>query len=352
MRHPARTRPIAQSRLIAKARQDGSVVLFFLLFLIPLLAFGAFAIDIARIAVARNELQNAADAAALAGAGSLMASASSGPNWSQAQTAATSAIALNAADGKKFSTGTIGTGYWNLTGTPAGMEASTITPGTYDAPAVQVTITRATNVNGGPIPLLLAGVMNIASVSGSATAVAVVTSPGTIGAGGLFPVALDQCVYNQYWDSTHNTPKIDPTTGAPYELQISNSKTYGSSCSAGQWTSFLTNASDVPTLQALMSSGNPTAVNIGDSIYLQPGSKTALYGSVPTATTVLMPVTTQTLNGTYESVVAFAPFYIDASVGGSGKYIQGHFVAGYQVPVPTGGAGPNYGAYSAPQLAS
>ncbi|MBN3821906.1 pilus assembly protein TadE, partial [Paraburkholderia sp. Se-20369] len=55
-------------RRVAPARQRGSVALFFLLFLIPLLSFGALAIDIAWVATVRNQLQNAADAAALAGA--------------------------------------------------------------------------------------------------------------------------------------------------------------------------------------------------------------------------------------------------------------------------------------------
>jgi Flp pilus assembly protein TadG len=333
------------------ARQRGSVVLYFLLFLIPLLAFGAFAIDMARLAVARNELQNAADAAALAGALAFTTSGSSGPNWTQAQTAAASAVSLNASDGKTLSTGTIQTGYWNLTGTPAGMEATTITPGTYDMPAVQVTIARTANVNGGPIALLLAGVMNVTSTSGSASAVAVVRTPGTIGAGGLFPVALDQCVYNQYWNSATNSPVINPSTGAPYEFQITNDYTYGSTCSAGQWTTFLNSANDVTTMRNLMSSGNPSAMSIGNSIYLVPGAKTTLYSSVPVDTTVLLPVVTQTLTSTYTAIVAFAPFYIDASVGGSGKYIQGHFVSGYTIPVTTSGVGPNYGAYAAPQLA-
>ncbi len=42
-------------------------MLWFVLFLPVLLLFGAFAIDLPRVAAARNELQNAADAAALAG---------------------------------------------------------------------------------------------------------------------------------------------------------------------------------------------------------------------------------------------------------------------------------------------
>lgn len=335
-----------------RARQRGAVWLYFLLFLIPLLAFGAFAIDMARLAVARNELQNAADAAALAGAAGLTPSTASGPNWTQAQTAATSAVSLNASDGTKLSTGTIHTGYWNLTGTPASLEATTITPGAYDMPAVQVTIARTANINGGPISLLLAGVMNITSTSGSASAVAVVRTPGAIGAGGLFPVALDQCIYNQYWNSTTNSPLINPSTSAPYEFNITDGSTYGgSSCAAGQWTTFLDSANDVTTMRNLMSTGNPASLSIGSSIYLVPGAKTTLYSSVPVGTTVLLPVVTQTATQTYVAIVAFAPFYIDASVGGSGKYIQGHFVSGYTIPVTTSGVGPNYGAYAAPQLA-
>ncbi|MCS6498393.1 pilus assembly protein TadG-related protein, partial [Burkholderia thailandensis] len=52
------------ARRIVGGRQRGSIALFFLLFLIPLLSFGALAIDVAWVAIARNQLQNAADAAA------------------------------------------------------------------------------------------------------------------------------------------------------------------------------------------------------------------------------------------------------------------------------------------------
>src|ERR1700737_4884763 len=84
--------------LPARRRQQGSVVLFFAGFLIPLLMFGAFAINLARVSVVRNELQNAADAAALAGAWQLSTTGSGTPNWAAAAAATTAAIALNSSD--------------------------------------------------------------------------------------------------------------------------------------------------------------------------------------------------------------------------------------------------------------
>jgi hypothetical protein len=231
------------------------------------------------------------------------------------------------------------------------MEATTIAPGVYDAPAVQVTVTRATNQNGGAISLFLGGLLNLLSVPGSATAVAVAAAPSTVDAGGLFPVVLDQCAFNQYWDATTNQPVIDPSTGQPYEFDITNGQTNGGSCDAGEWTSFLENANNVATIGSLIANGNPSPLSIGDSIWIEPGAKTAIYDAVPTNVTVVMPVATQIDSKTYVPIVAFAAFHIDASVGGSDKYIQGHFVGGYTLTTAAGGVGPTYGAYMAPRLA-
>lgn len=316
-----------------------------------MLSFGAFAVDLARVSVARNELQNDADAAALAGASALLATTSSGPNWALAKTAASNGVLLNRSDGQTLKAGTILTGYWNLSGSPAGLQSTTISPGIDDAPAVQVSVTRSVNQNGGAIALFLGGLLNLVSAPGSATAVAVAAAPGTIGSGGLFPVVLDQCIFDQYWNATTNQPMIDPSTGQPYEFRITNGQVYGSVCSGGQWTSFLTNANNVPTIRTLISNGNPSPLSIGDSIWIEPGAKTTLYNSVPLDITVVMPVATQINSKTYVPIVAFAAFHIDASVGGSGKYIQGHFVGGYRIPSSASGVGPNYGAYVTPRLA-
>jgi hypothetical protein len=108
-------------------------------------------------------------------------------------------------------------------------------------------------------------------------------------------------------------------------------------------------ANDVPTIRGLITNGNPTPVSIGDNIYIEPGDKTTLYSSIPTHVVVFVPIVSNVGTG-YEPIVAFAAFYIDAAVGGSGKYIQGHFVTGYTIP-QSSGVGPYYGAYVPPRLA-
>ncbi|RQR95050.1 MULTISPECIES: TadG family pilus assembly protein [unclassified Burkholderia] len=336
---------------IGATRERGSVALFFLLFLIPLLSFGALAIDIAWVATVRNQLQNAADAAALAAADAMMSPTGGALNWSQAAPAANGVIAQNAAAGAPLATGTVTTGYWNVTRNPASMQPTTITPGQYDVPAVQVTVSRAPGVNGGSIPLLLGGLLGIPGASGSATAIAVLAAPGGVAAGGLFPIAIDQCVYNQYWNTLTNQPLINPLTNQPYEFSITNGQTYGTLCMGGQWTSFLSTATDTTTMGGLMVTGNPTTLNIGDSIYLATGVKATLYTSVPVGSTVVLPVVTQTASSTYVPIVAFAAFRIDVSLGGTYKYIQGHFVGGVKLTGVATGVGPYYGVYVPPRLA-
>ncbi|NTZ09341.1 TadG family pilus assembly protein [Burkholderia metallica] len=341
----------AGTRCIGAAREHGSVALFFLMFLIPLLSFGALAIDIAWVATVRNQLQNAADAAALAAADAMMSPTGGALNWSQAAPAANGVIARNSAAGAPLASGTVTTGYWNVTRTPASMQPTTITPGPYDVPAVQVTVTRAPGINGGSIPLLLGGLLGIPGASGSATAIAVLAAPGGIAAGGVFPLAIDQCVYNLYWNTLTNQPLINPLTGLPYDFFISDGLTYGASCMGGQWTSFQSTATDTATIRDLMVTGNPTTLGIGDSIYLATGEKTTLYSSVPVGTTVVLPVVTQTSSSTNVPIVAFAAFHIDVSLGGSYKYIQGHFVAGVKITGVATGVGPYYGVYMPPRLA-
>ncbi|WP_429473312.1 pilus assembly protein TadG-related protein [Paraburkholderia sp. WSM4175] len=338
------------------ARQRGSITLWFLLTLTFLLAFGAFAVDVPRVITVRNELQNAADAAAMAGA-SALASANS-LNWSAAAASATAAVPLNASDGIKLKSGTVTTGYWNLAASsPSLLAPSTVTlpapAGQLPEPAVQVTITRDANDNGGLVALLLGSLLGKPTAAESATAVAVISPPSTVPAGGLFPVAMDQCVFNQYWNSNTNQPKVDPSTNQPYEFEVGNGQSYGSSCTAGQWTSFTTNASDVPTIRDLITNGNPTALSIGDNIYIEPGVKTTIYGNVPSGgITVVMPVVAQVATTSYGPILAFAAIKIDGSYGGSSKYIQGHFVSGYTIPAQASGVGTvSYGGYVAPRLA-
>jgi Flp pilus assembly protein TadG len=318
------------------------------------LSIGVIAVDIAHLYVVRNELQNAADAAALAGAAGLNP-VSPTPQWSNAVTKGTNAVKLNGSDGKTLATGTVTAGYWNLTGSPAGMQAQTITPGTNDMPAVQVTVARSgtggTAVNGGAISGWLASVFGFGTAGVQATAVAVIAAPGTANPGALFPVALNKCLFDLYWNYSTNQPLNDPSTGQPYVLDINSS--YGPSsgtCASGEWTGF-TGATDASTEKGLVTSGNPTAVSIGQNINISTGVKTSVYMAIPaTPLTVTMPVVSPLSPGATSPVYAFAGFVITkVFINGSHSYIEGHFTT--NVKVSGGGTGTNYGAYVPPRLA-
>ncbi|MDN7183082.1 pilus assembly protein TadG-related protein [Caballeronia sp. SEWSISQ10-4 2] len=344
-----------RNRIQAPSRQRGVVAVMTALCLVVLIGFAALAIDLGRAWVVRNELQNAADVAALAGAGALGPNYAK-PNWTQADAKAQSAISLNATEGTMLTTGTVQSGYWNVTGSPAGLQLPGITPGTYDKPAVQVTVSRSAGQNGGPLTLLLAPVIGITTLPISATAVAVISAPGYAAKGSLFPTAITQCLYSAYWNSATGQPLNDPATGQPKEFKIGTSYQYPGCATGlwgGQWTSFQLNVQDVPSIRDLIANGNPTPLSIGDTTWIQSGVKNSIYNNVPVPADVLLPVVTSLNTGSAVPIVGFAPFHIDGAVNGSNPYISGHFIAGYKAPGASGGggAGTYYGAVTAASLA-
>jgi Flp pilus assembly protein TadG len=323
--------------------------------LIALMGFGALAIDVGMMFLAKNELQNAADAAALAGAQKLYYSGCTDcpqSQWTATETAASNAIAYNKSMNATLSTGTVTTGWWNLTGTPAGMQSKTKIWATGDAAAVRVVIRKSPGTNGGPVALLLAAMFgNQNSQNITSSAVAVVSFPATVMPNQTFPTAINNCMYDIFWDKTLNKPKIDPATGNPFIFRIGSSYHYGA-CDSGQWTTLLVDNNSAAYEKNLVVTGNPTPVSIGDNIWIQPGTETSVYNVVPVPSVALLPVVQDASSSThaYTPIVGFGPFHIIASVGGSGKYIEGYFDGDYQVPRATGG-GPFFGAYIPPSLA-
>jgi len=331
-------------------RQRGAIAIIVAILLPVMLGFIALAVDISRELVVRNQLQNAADAAALAGAGKLQWTNTS-TTWADASSKASAAIGLNSADGQTLSTGTVSVGYWNVTGSPSGMQSTTITPGSNDFPAVKVTVSRTAGSNGGPIQTYFAGLIGTSAIDVSATAVATIAAPGTAKPGALFPLAISQCMYQNYWDSTTGQPKLDPSTGKPYVFDIGSSYHYGP-CLSGQWTTFNVNANDTPTVENLITNGNPTSLSIGDNTWIQTGTKTAIYNTVTVPSEVLLPVVGDVSSNAAVPIVAFAAFQITAVDGGSGKYIEGHFTSDFLATNvgPGSGGGTYYGAYVPPVL--
>jgi Flp pilus assembly protein TadG len=317
--------------------------------LLAILGFAGLAIDVGMVFMAKNEVQNAADAAALAGASKFYENYDPRPNWSAAEALATTAIGYNQSMKQTLVNGTVTSGYWNLSGSPATLQSKTKSPlATNDVPAVRVQISKRPGSNGGSIVLLLAPMVGIQSLGLTATATAVSSFPGKVIPGAVLPVATTKCLYDNYWDSARNEPKLDPLTGQPYEFKLTSSYHTGP-CEAGQWTSFLLDQNDVPIIRGLIANGNPQPFGVGDQIWIEPGTKTALYADVPVGEDVLLPIVTDIGTHAKNTVVGFGPFHITASVGGSGKYIQGHFIKNYKEPFASGG-GPAYGAIVPPQL--
>jgi hypothetical protein len=339
----------------ATTAASGFVVTWFALLLPVLLGFAVLVVDLAHVMVVRSELQNAADAAALAGAAKLTSPGATVYNWTNAAIEADASVGLNKADGgTPLVKGVIETGWWNVqTGT--GLRGVAETPTTYDKPAVRVTIRRSSDVdgllNGGPLRLFFAPVFDQNFTDISVTAVAMISAPGMAEAGTLFPFAVGKCMYDQFWDVTTNTPKIDPATGAAYVFNFGS--IYFSSCLSGEWTTFRTTANDVPSVRDLITNGNPDPYLLGENTYIQPGVKTTLYDEIPLNKDILVAVIDGVTPGTHQPIYAFAGIHVDAIVVITGKrYIQGHFISNSSVPGigPGPGGGTYYGTYVPPMM--
>lgn len=326
-----------------KAR--GSTMLLFV-FMVPVfLALASLTIDLGHIYVVRNELQNAADAIALGGAAYLYPSTAGSPNWSLAQTKALAAAPNNKVDGVAIATADVTTGYWSLNGTTnTALKATSITPTNVDVPAVMVKVSKESGKNGGPVALFFGSILGLSTVDVRASAVAIVGAPSAVKANSLFPIAMASSLYNAFWDSTTNQPKIDPSTGQPYVFKISEGP-------QGGWSTFNTQINDTNSIINLMTSGNPIPLAIGNNVWMSTGVKTAVYDAVPTNKDVLVAITADTAPGTYQPIVAFGALHIDFAVGGSQKYIQVRFINNFKFSQGEPGGGPNYGAYTPPRLA-
>jgi Flp pilus assembly protein TadG len=344
--------------------QRGSVGVMTPFLLIFMLAFAALAIDMARVLIVRNELQNAADAAALVGAGGLYP-ANPKPNWSNGVQQGVSAVTLNATEGVKLITGQAQAGYWNLqTRNQTGLKAQDITPAASDAAAVQVTIRRNTTDNNGPVSMLLGPIFGIRAGQLQATAVAVIAGAGNVGAGVLFPLAINSCLYDLYWNKTTGQPVLD-SNGKPIVIDIDTSYPVPArTCLSAEWASFnksgQTNAStSAAAIKSLITAGNTDPVSIGNSttVNISNGVDASVYKTFTDTypnlpVIVYIPVVSDVTPGTSNvPVVAFAAFQITAvNKNGSHSYIEGNFVANQKIP-GAGGVGPYYGAYVPPRLA-
>jgi hypothetical protein len=292
----------------------------------------AAAIDYGHLTSVSRELQKAAEAGALAGSRFLVPyiGAPATPNWIAGRDKASQTALLNRADNQALTDCQVDYGYWSLVSRT--LQSSGIVPTASHLPAVQVSVLKTGTVNSGPVRMFFAPIFGGRSRDLSARAIAVISGPSSVPTGGAFPMAMPGTLVDQYWN---REPPVSFRIGSAYHDP-----------DGGQWTSFLADANDVPTIRDLISNGNPMPLKVGDNIWIEPGTKTTLYDDASTkiGQTVLVPVVnTDFSTHAYTPIIGFATFYIEDAVGGSGKYIQGHFVKDI-IDTATSG-GPVYGTF-------
>lgn len=350
--------------------QQGSSIVAAMLFLPVMLAFFALAIDIGYYYVVRNELQNAADAAALAGAENLVRKISdlTTPDFNTARIKALSIIPLNHADNNALINGEIINGYWDVTGKYSGLMSviGSDTSITY-YPAIEVTIKKDNSNNNGPFKSFFGATMlGINTINMKAKAVAVTGGPGAINKD-LMPIALGGCIFT-------NPPTGTFSTGTLFSKG-------GSNCYTGQWTTYSVNSNSNAFLKKLVNyatgveiNSSPTPLTIGQKVWIQTGVKatdfklidacSAMNGNSSCAYMVVPVVSGSVSTNSQQQIMGFACVKV-LNVTGSGSNtainlqlilpentdgtINSYYTAQCQIG-QTSSFGPGYGAKISPRL--
>ncbi len=344
-------------KLFSKS-QNGAVSVLVALTLPVLAGVGVLAVDMAYLYVVRNELQNDADAAALAGARKLYTNGASALNWSGAASTASNAISLNRAAGHALADGQVQTGYWDTTQVITVLQGLPMKPSANDAPAVQVSLGKSEGQNLGPARTFLASIWGVYAKPVRVTAVAGVSGPGTIQPGGLFPLAVSKCLYDKFWDMSAQpaAPRVDSLTGKVPEFKLGPSYP-GIDCEAAQWSSLNIHASGANAIEKMIEDGNPISMSVGDKAWIQTGVKNSLYSDVKKCSAagnkscefVVVPTLANVVPGSSATIVGFACMQFLDAFSGRDPYVLAKM--SNQCPPPlSGGVGPNYGVISPPSL--
>jgi hypothetical protein len=351
--------------------------------IIALFAFAGFAVDVGRAYVVKGELQKAADAAALAGAGLLYITNASSPptlSWSNAESAATGFVGENTAENKALTEGEVESGYWDLAATSSNtLQPKGTLPGTCSltnngcsynsdcsllelciqryAPAVKVTVRKSPGNNGGAVVTFFARVVGRNDFQVGGSAIAVSGFAGTIPPGLAFPYVVPSCVINDYFSqSPLPNPPTEITSTSVYHLKN------GSDAIPGQWSNLLPgkgpSAENIKDeyIENLLDpkTGEPSpATSVGDPIYIDPGIKASVYHKtqelidagkglvyLPIVDCSITPDTTMQIRG-------YAAFQLTSTTNSS---MTGHFVASVSSPPGAGPGGGSSNVISRPKL--
>ena len=339
--------------LLKSKSNKGFVTALVALAMFVLIGFVALAIDLGYAYLVKGQLQTAADAGALAGAGTIYPANSSPspatfppPNFADAQISANAFVKYNSAAGANLSDAnivSIETGYYNLERNPSGIQPqSTIPTGKcsstgsmcnpvansgcaateecqfQDVPAVQVTVQKS-------VPTFFAKVFGIDAFPITATAVSV-TGPAQ-SVKGLFPLAVSKCMVDNYFGPAHPVPLPEITVSGPYSAVAG--------CNTGEWTAltFCSNNGESTLIDLMNGTKRAPTLSIGDNICISTGVKEPGYKYIQDnliGAIVELPVVANLTTNSSTPITGFVAFEIGGLTGsGANTKITGHFVSYY-----------------------
>jgi len=214
----------ANDRHDAGRRRDrrGMAMVTVLAALVALIAAAALAIDVGLVMVARTQLQNATDAAALAGAANLIDKSGPTVTLTAAQNAVHSQAALNKSvaeavpDGVAVAAADIAVGKWDFATHTFNSSVDVSDPDEVNA--VDVT-TRQDGIANSPVPTIMARIVGRDHFAVTAQATAYIGYAGRVGKGKLdLPIAIDCCKLRgadckqDYCETTATPPQACPLT--------------------------------------------------------------------------------------------------------------------------------------------
>jgi Flp pilus assembly protein TadG len=321
----------------AGRRERGVVIISLALFMLVLIGFGSLSVDVAKLTNTRTQLQNAADAAALAGASAV------DPATGIIQPALALARAQTAAAANKaFIKGP----------TPVVLAAADVTFPTPNRIRVKV---RREGANG--MVTTLAQVLGITKLDVTATATAKVDTTGTAMCG-IVPLGVALPGNQTFQVGCANTYSLKVGAGGGVGGQY-GALNFPSCTNSGACAGMPPTGAN--TYRCLMANGYCCPISVGDVLNTESGNMSGptrqaiddrfdndtvrdlgiCYSEYLTRggngqRVVLVPITTPVWGQPRVTVLGFSAFFLKTRVGnGQGSTILGEFL--YQVVVGTGG---------------
>jgi hypothetical protein len=256
--------------------------------LVALLALASLAIDVGMVWAARTQLQNASDAAALAGASNMIDP--SGPTVTSAQaiSAATDVASRNGAisiSSLVVPESDVEVGGWDLETRTFDPSVDPLDP---DAVSAVRVVTRLDDVANGPVPAFFSRVLGREGFRVGAEAVAYLGYAGGIAPGEVdIPLAVDCCKLKgpdcrqDYCTTVQSNPPNACALSNPQTDGITNVSCLEFSATEDQnacWTALDTQSSSVSAseLRQILSDGNSVQLSTSDSIFVDNGDKASV----------------------------------------------------------------------------